>query len=74
MLWENLPSQASLAEQLTWAAIDGLQPRTKYILSLSFFFLRLNPDIVTWMEVWVELGWALTHQRALWPFPQPKQE
>lgn len=30
-----------------------MQSRTKYL-----------PDMVTWMEVWVELGWELSQARA----------
>lgn len=40
-------------ELLTWVGIGTLQPRTKYL-----------PDMVTWREVWVELGWELSHARA----------
>lgn len=52
MLWGAYPPRPR-TEQLTWVGIGTLQPRTKYL-----------PDMVTWMEVWVELGWELSHARA----------
>lgn len=52
VLWGAYPPRPQ-TEQLTWVGIGTLQPRTKYL-----------PDMVTWMEVWVELGWELSHARA----------
>lgn len=64
--WGTYPPRP---ENLFWAGTGLLQSRKTY---LFFFFPHLNPDSMTWMEVWVEPGWELSHQRALCPLSQLK--
>lgn len=64
--WGTNPPRP-LAENLIWAGLGILQSRKKYHVSS-----HLNPDNMTWMEIWVELGWELSHERALCPLSQLK--